>query len=51
MLCRMMQVSGSAYYAWLKQSAKLITADELWLYRRTKALFKASRNSLGSREL
>ena len=50
-LCRVMQVSCSAYYAWLKQSAKLITVDELRLYRRTKALFKASRNSLGSREL
>lgn len=29
----------------------LISAEELHLYRRAKALFKASRNSLGSREL
>ena len=46
-----MQVSRSAYYAWLKRPAKLISAEELQLYRRTKALFKASRDSLGSREL
>lgn len=49
--CRVMQVSNSAYYAWKKRPAKIISADELNLYRRTKALFKASRNSLGSREL
>ena len=46
-----MRVSSSAYYAWKKRPAKLITAQELHLYRRAKALFKASRNSLGSREL
>ena len=51
MLCRVMQVSRSAYYAWLKRPAKLITAKELHLYRCAKALFTASRNSLGSREL
>ena len=51
MLCRVMQVSHSAYYAWLKRPAKVITADELNLYRRMKALFQASRSSLGSREL
>ena len=51
LLCQVMQVSCSAYYAWLKRSIPLITADELQLYRRAKALFKASRNSLGSREL
>lgn len=50
-LCRKMSVSSSAYYDWLKRPAKLISADELRLYRRAKALFKASRNSLGSREL
>lgn len=51
MLCSVMRVGRSAYYAWLKRPAKVITADELALYRRAKALFKASRNSLGSREL
>lgn len=50
-LCRVMQVSRSAYYAWLKRPEKLITADELNLYRRAKALFMTSRNSLGSLEL
>ena len=51
MLCAVMGVSRSAYYAWCHRPAKVITADELALYRRMKALFKASRNSLGSREL
>ena len=46
-----MRVSRSAYYAWKKRPAKLITAQELHLYRRAKALFEVSRNSLGSREL
>jgi len=50
-LCRIMKVSSSAYYAWHKRPAILITADELHLYRRTKALFVASRESLGNREL
>ena len=45
-----MRVSSSAYYEWKKRPARLITAQEL-LYRRAKALFKASCNSLGSREL
>jgi putative transposase len=46
-----MSVSRSAYYAWLKRPAKLITAEQLHLYRRAKAIFKDSRNSLGYREL
>jgi putative transposase len=43
-----MQVSPSAYYAWLKRPAKLITGEELHLHRRAKALFIESRESLGS---
>ncbi len=46
-----MRVSTSAYYNWLKRPAKVISAETLHLYRRAKALFKASRGSLGSREL
>ncbi|MFT6907433.1 MAG: putative transposase, partial [Oleiphilaceae bacterium] len=46
-----MQVSSSAYYVWLKKPGELISAETLHLYRRAKALFQASRNSLGSREL
>jgi len=46
-----MNVSRSAYYAWCNRPAKVITSAELHLYRRLKALFKESRNSLGSREL
>ena len=50
-LCRVMQVGKSAFYAWKARPAQLITAKELHLYRRAKALFKVSRESLGSREL
>ncbi len=50
-LYRVMQVSKSAYYAWTIRPATLISADELHLYRRAKELFRASRDSLGSREL
>lgn len=50
-LCNVMKVSRSAYYAWLKRPAKMITAEQLHLYRRAKAIFEKSRNSLGYREL
>ena len=50
-LCKIMQVSRSAYYAWCLCPAKLISAETLHLYRRAKELFNASRQSLGSREL
>jgi putative transposase len=46
-----MQVTRSAYYDWKEKPAKLITAEALHLYRRAKALFERSRNSLGYREL
>ena len=50
-VCAVMRVSTSAYYSWLKRPGELISAQMLILYRRAKTLFKASRNSLGSREL
>ncbi len=46
-----MKISRSAYYAWLKRPAKLITAKQLNLYRRAKVIFEQSRNSLGYRTL
>lgn len=46
-----MKVSRSAYYAWLKRPAKIITAEQLNLYRKAKHFFVKSRNSLGYREL
>ena len=46
-----MKVSRSAFYGWRHSPAKIISAKELQLYRRAKALFNASRSSLGSREL
>ena len=44
-----MKVSRSGYYAWRNRPTKVISESELMLYRRTKALFKESRQSLGSR--
>lgn len=49
MLCRLLSVQRSAFYDWQTQPVKLIGADELALRRRMKALFAASRGSLGSR--
>ena len=50
-ICRVMKVGKSAFYAWKARPAPLMTAGELRLYRRAKELFSASRESLGSREL
>lgn len=47
----MLKVSRSAYYDWLTRPAKIISENELNLYRTAKRLFKRSRNSLGSRQL
>lgn len=49
--CKVMGVSRSAYYAWQKRPAAVISAQTLHLYRRIKEIFTASRESLGSREL
>lgn len=49
--CDVLGLSRSGYYAWLNRPEKLITEQELMLYRRAKALFNESRQSLGSREL
>ena len=46
-----MQVSTSAFYAYLKRPAEIISADELHLYRHMKQLFEQSRESLGSRAM
>jgi putative transposase len=46
-----MKVSRSAYYAWMKRPARLITVQQLRLYRTAKAIFKQCRESLGYREL
>lgn len=51
MLCRVMRVSSSAYYSWVKRPGPRLGLDSLHLFRRMKALFKQSRESLGSREM
>ena len=49
--CRLLGVHRSAYYDWRDQPFKVIPPEELALRRRMKELFKASRDSLGSRTL
>lgn len=51
MLCRVMGVSCSAYYDWINRPAPRLGEECLRLFRRMKALFQQSRNSLGSREM
>ena len=46
-----MQVHRGSYYDWKRKDAPIIPPEELALRRRMKALFKASRQSLGSRRL
>ncbi|MEN8133660.1 MAG: IS3 family transposase [Pseudomonadota bacterium] len=49
--CRLLGVQRSAYYDWRDQPCKVIPPEELALRRRMKELFRASRDSLGSRML
>lgn len=51
MLCRMLDVKRSCYYDWRARPCKVIPPEELELRRTVKALFAASRNSLGSRTM
>lgn len=50
-LCRVMQVSASAYYDWRARGGELIDSQTWRLCHRMKVLFNASRRSLGSRRL
>jgi putative transposase len=47
--CRVLEVGRSAYYDWRDRPCKVVPPQELALRRRMKALFIASRESLGSR--
>ena len=49
--CRLLGVQRSAYYDWRDQPCKVIPPEELTLRQRMKELFRASRESLGSRTL
>ena len=50
-LCRLLGFQRSAYYDWQGRPCKIIPPEELALRWRMKALFSASRDSLGSRTL
>ncbi|VAX06264.1 hypothetical protein MNBD_GAMMA25-1779 [hydrothermal vent metagenome] len=49
MMCQILGVKRSSYYDWKNRPCKVIVPEELALRRRMKALFIASRESLGSR--
>jgi len=49
--CRLLGVKRSTYYDWRDRPCKVIPPEELALRRRMKELFRASRDSLGSRTL
>jgi putative transposase len=49
--CRLLGVQRSAYYDWRDKPCKVIPPEELALRRRMRELFRASRDSLGSRAL
>jgi putative transposase len=49
LLCRVVGVKHSSYYDWRGHGGKVIPVEELKLMRRMKKLFRASRQSLGSR--
>lgn len=51
LLCRVMQVGTSAYYAWRNRGGEVIDSATWQLCQRMKALFTESRQSLGSRQL
>jgi transposase InsO family protein len=51
LLCRMTNMNRSTYYDRKKRGPKVIPPEEMALRRRMKELFKASRDSLGSRTL
>ncbi|MEL0630924.1 IS3 family transposase, partial [Psychromonas aquatilis] len=51
LLCNALQVSRSAFYDWLERPAKIISEEELNMYRTARQLFTRSRGSLGSRQL
>ena len=51
LLCRLLSVQRSSYYDWRGRPGKVIPPEALALRRRMKALFAASRDSLGSRTM
>lgn len=45
--CRVLRVSPSAYYHWKRKPVKIISEDELLLYREAKRLFNQTRSGIG----
>ena len=45
--CRVLRVSSGAYYYWRRKPTKIISEDELLLYREAKRLFNQTRSGIG----
>ena len=50
-MCQVLKVSRSAFYDWLKKPESAPYAAQIALETRCRALFEASHQSLGSRQL
>ena len=46
-LCRVLRVSTGAYYHWKRNPVKIISEEELYLYREVKRLFNQIRSGIG----
>ena len=46
-LCSALRVSPGAYYRWRRKPSKIISEDELLLYREAKRLFNQTRSGIG----
>ena len=46
-LCRVLRVSTGAYYHWKRKPVKIISEEELYLYREVKRLFHQTRSGIG----
>lgn len=46
-LCEVLRVSTGAYYHWKRKPAKVISENELSLYREAKRLFNQTRSGIG----
>ena len=52
LLCRVMEVGSSAYYGWHKSDKSVVISHGHWrLCQQMKALFRESKESLGSRQM
>ena len=47
-MCRVLKISGSGYYAWLQRPMSARARQDLWLTGRIEAIHRRSRGAYGS---